>query len=142
MRNLSSVAVLFVSSLAAIPACKGQPQQSDSPTATAVQAAPKPPSPPPDAAQEASQIFAQKCTVCHGSSGRADGPGAAALNPKPRTFVDAAWQDKVKDDEIAKAIVGGGVAVGRTPGMPANPELQAKPEVVAELVKIVRKFKP
>jgi hypothetical protein len=56
--------------------------------------------------------------------------------------VDAAWQDKVKDDEIAKAIVGGGVAVGRTPGMPANPDLQAKPEVVAELVKIVRKFKP
>lgn len=80
--------------------------------------------------------------MCHGSGGRADGPGAAALNPKPQTFVDAAWQDEVKDDEIAKAIVGGGVAVGRTPGMPANPELQAKPEVVAELVKIVRKFKP
>jgi hypothetical protein len=34
------------------------------------------------------------------------------------------------------------VAVGRTPGMPPNPDLQSKPDVVAELVKIVRKYKP
>ncbi|HLZ73027.1 MAG TPA: CopD family protein [Dehalococcoidia bacterium] len=28
-------------------------------------------------------IYAQNCVVCHGSTGHGDGPGAAALNPKP-----------------------------------------------------------
>ncbi len=28
-------------------------------------------------------IYAQNCAVCHGATGHGDGPGAAALNPKP-----------------------------------------------------------
>jgi hypothetical protein len=35
----------------------------------------------------------------------------------------------------------GGPAVGKSPAMPGNPDLQSKPEVVKELVKIVRAFK-
>jgi mono/diheme cytochrome c family protein len=28
-------------------------------------------------------IFSQNCAVCHGNTGKGDGPGAAGLNPKP-----------------------------------------------------------
>jgi mono/diheme cytochrome c family protein len=141
MRNLLSIYFLLGLLLPALPACSKSPP-TEGPPKPAVPAAPPAPPPPPDPAREAADIFDRKCSVCHGTTGHADGPGAAALNPKPQVFADTAWQEKVKDDEIAKAILGGGVAVGRTPGMPPNPDLESKPDVVAELVKIVRKYKP
>ena len=131
---------MLVASLATAGGCKEKAPPP--PPAPTVAAAPEPPPPPPNPARQADDIFRQRCTVCHGTTGHADGPGAAALNPKPQVFADAAWQTKVTDEELTKAIIGGGVAVGRTPGMPPNPDLQTKPEVVAELVKIVRKYKP
>ena len=94
-----------------------------------------------DPAAEAKDYFKKTCVVCHGESGEGNGPGSAALDPKPRNFTDAAWQGQVKDEEIRKAILGGGIAVGKSPVMPANPQLKGKPEVVDELVKIVRGFK-
>lgn len=97
--------------------------------------------PEADAGYEAKSLFKSKCVVCHGSVGAGDGPGAAALNPKPRAFGDDAWQTSVKDEQIENAILMGGAAVGKSPAMPANPELQSKPAVVKQLVKIVRDFK-
>ena len=41
-------------------------------------------------------------------------------------------------EHIRKIIIYGGSAVGKAATMPANPDLDAKPEVVAELVKVVR----
>ena len=90
---------------------------------------------------EAQKVGNDKCVTCHGNRGMGDGPGAAALNPKPRTFKDPKWQQQTKDDRIAKVIVEGGGSVGLSEGMAPNPELKDKPEVVAELVKIVRSFK-
>lgn len=37
------------------------------------------------------QTFDNLCVACHGSAGRGDGPGAAALNPKPANFQDRAF---------------------------------------------------
>ena len=34
----------------------------------------------------------------------------------------------------------GGAAVGKSPAMPAQPQLKEKPEVVAEMVKLIRTF--
>ena len=92
----------------------------------------------PEAA--AKKYFKQKCVVCHGENGTGDGPGAAALDPKPRDYTDKEWQAKVKDEELKKAIVEGGAAVGKSSAMPPNPDLKDKPEMVNELVKIVRGF--
>src|SRR5262245_9902958 len=50
------------------------------------------------------QIYETYCAACHGNDGKADGPGALALNPKPRNFTDKAWQGKVDDAHIAKVI--------------------------------------
>jgi len=89
---------------------------------------------------EARKIFKQRCSVCHGQDGRGDGPGAAALNPKPRNYTDSTWQKSVTDEHIAKTIVEGGAAVGKSPSMAPNPDLKNKPEVVKGLVEIVRSF--
>ena len=78
--------------------------------------------------------------VCHGAGGHGDGPGAAALNPKPRNYTDAAWQKSISDEAIAKIIVSRGAAVGKSPSMPANPDLASKPSVVSGFVSIVRSF--
>ena len=90
--------------------------------------------------KEAHEMFNTRCATCHGQFGRGDGPGAAGLNPKPRNYADLAWQKTVTDEEIEKAIVYGGVAVGKSPQMVANPDLQAKPGVVAALREKVRSF--
>jgi mono/diheme cytochrome c family protein len=117
------------------PAPSPEPKPTTAPTPTpapVVQTTP---------ADEAQEIFSKRCVVCHGDHGMGDGPGAAALQPKPRTFSDAAWQAATTDERIAKVIVEGGAAVGLSPGMASNPDLAGKPEVVKELTKIVRKWR-
>ncbi|MBX3023941.1 c-type cytochrome [bacterium] len=94
----------------------------------------------PAAEKEAQDIFKNRCTMCHGASGKGDGPAGVALNPRPRNWTDAAWQKATPDEEIEKAIVGGGQAVGKSVLMPANPDLTNKPEVVKALLQIVRSF--
>ena len=90
--------------------------------------------------KEAHEIFQTRCATCHGQLGRDDGPGAAALNPKPQNYADAAWQAKVTDAEIEKAIVDGGAAVGKSPPLVPTPALGAAPGVVAALREKVRSF--
>ena len=94
----------------------------------------------PDVAK-GKEIFAQRCVPCHGSTGHGDGPASATLNPKPRKFADGAWQQQVTDDYIEKIIKLGGAAVGKSPAMPSNPDLN-DPQVVAGLRTVVRGFKP
>lgn len=91
-----------------------------------------------DPKAEAIEIYENRCTVCHGKTGKGDGDGSAALDPKPRDFTLAEWQESVTDDHIQKIVVYGGAGVGKSPTMPANPDLDAKPEVVKELVVYVR----
>jgi mono/diheme cytochrome c family protein len=89
---------------------------------------------------EAQQVYATRCAVCHGPTGRGDGPGAPGLTPKPRDYHDAAWQASVTDPQIEQTIVYGGAAVGKSPAMVANPDLGAKPELVAALRELIRDF--
>lgn len=39
-------------------------------------------------------LYAQLCVSCHGTEGRGDGPAAAALDPRPVNFHDAARQNR------------------------------------------------
>jgi cytochrome c553 len=91
-------------------------------------------------ASEAQKIFATTCATCHGADGSGNGPAAESLNPKPRNYTDPAWQASVTDDDIKKIILEGGQAVGKSPMMPAQSQLKDKPEVVNELVAIIRGF--
>jgi mono/diheme cytochrome c family protein len=118
------------------PACSGggpaasNPQPAPTTQPVAVAAAP-----PGESAQE---IFKNRCSPCHGPGGRGDGPASAALNPKPRNYADAAWQKSVTDDQIKKTILYGGAAVGKSPVMPSQPDLESKPEALAGLVQLIR----
>jgi len=90
--------------------------------------------------QEADKLFGSRCATCHGETGKGDGPGAATLFPKPRDYRDAEWQKTVSDESIEKTIVYGGAAVGKSPAMVPNPDLAAKPAVVAALREKIRSF--
>ena len=94
----------------------------------------------PATMKEAQTIYEGRCTMCHGPKGKGDGPVGASLNPKPRDLGDPAWQKTVTDEYIEKIIVGGGAAVGKSPLMPANPDLKDKPQVVTTLRMMVRSF--
>ena len=89
---------------------------------------------------KAKETYQERCSACHGANGRGDGPGAAALNPKPRNYADKSWQAAVTDEQIKKTITLGGAAVGKSPIMPASPDLDQKPEIVEGLVRVVRGF--
>ena len=93
---------------------------------------------PEAAAKEAQEIFNTRCSVCHGPQGKGDGPGAASLNPKPRNLTDLDWQKTVDDAYIEKIVQYGGIAVGRSAMMPANPDLMSKPDVVKGIRSVVR----
>ena len=95
------------------------------------------PAPPP---QTAEGIFSTRCAACHGLDGRGDGPGAAALNPKPRDYTNQDWQKSVSDEHIKKTIIEGGMSVGKSPLMTPNPDLASQPAVVDGLVHIIRRF--
>ena len=91
-------------------------------------------------AEEARGMFDTLCQTCHGKTGLGDGIAAANLEAKPRNYTDKEWQAKATDENLAKAIVEGGPAVGLNAAMPPNPTLKDKPKVVAELIKIIRAF--
>ena len=74
---------------------------------------------PAPVAFSAQTQFQTVCSTCHGPTGQGNGPGAAALDPKPANFSDPAfWVDKT-DDVLIKAIREGGASVGKSALMPA-----------------------
>jgi cytochrome c553 len=89
---------------------------------------------------QAQQLFATFCATCHGADGTGNGPGAQALSTKPRNYTDVKWQASITDEQIKEIIVKGGAAVGKSAAMPGQPALKDHPEVLDELVQIIRAF--
>ena len=98
------------------------------------------PPPPAPAGGDMLEVFASRCGLCHGERGLGDGPAAANLNPKPRAFSDQAWQQSVSDADIARTIVEGGAATGKSPVMPPHPDLAADEALLQALVAHIRSF--
>jgi len=46
----------------------------------------------PEKVAQGKKIFETTCALCHGAGGLGDGPAGAALNPKPRNFVEGHWK--------------------------------------------------
>lgn len=156
--RMPTVLAIFVASASIVVAACGKKDEdnktsSPPPTAKPKPAAPTPApttvTPPPKptpvatdsaAKKEAKQKFDTLCASCHGTSGKGDGPGAAALNPKPRDYTDAKWQASVTDEQLKKIIVKGGIGVGKSPTMPPSPDLENKPQVLDEIIALIRAF--
>lgn len=80
------------------------------------------------------------CSSCHGPDGKADTAMGKALNPKPRNFTLATWQDSVNDERIAKVVKEGGASVGLSPLMAPWGALLNEAEI-KDMVKKIREFK-
>src|SRR5262245_51698951 len=91
-----------------------------------------------DARSEGKKVFEPICWTCHGMSGHGDGPASAGLEPKPRNLGDAAWQKTVTDEHIRNVVTMGGAAVGKSPAMPAQPQLKGNQAVLDALIAHVR----
>jgi mono/diheme cytochrome c family protein len=48
----------------------------------------------------ASDLYEQKCVLCHGEAGGGDGPAAQLLARKPADFTDAKRMSRVTDGEL------------------------------------------
>lgn len=120
--NRSLITILFSATITLV-ACGNRREAAPTPDL-----APPPPTSgvtaTADAHSQAKDIFATRCTPCHGADGRGDGAASASLNPRPRNFHDAAWLASVNDDHLTKIIQYGGAAVGKSAAMPANPDLK------------------
>lgn len=93
-----------------------------------------------DPTVKAQKIWQTRCSNCHGTLGAGDGPSAAGLDPKPRSFQSPGWQQSVDDDRIRKVIVHGGASVGLSPAMAPNPDLDGDKAVLDALVLKIRKL--
>lgn len=67
---------------------------------------------------DAAGAFQTVCTTCHGVAGAGDGPGSAALEPKPAAFNDPAFWETRTDEDMVTVILQGGAAIGKSPLMP------------------------
>lgn len=130
--TLSCSVLLFAAACGGDAPSRPQPQRSTKAAAPA--------QPNARTMAEAKAVYQSLCVTCHGATGRGDGPGAAALDPKPRTFTDVEWQKSVTDDHIKRTITLGGAAVGKSPIMPAQPALKGQTALLDALVQIVRSF--
>ena len=81
---------------------------------------------PGDPIAAGKQIFVQICVTCHGAGGRGDGPASGSLEPKPRNLTDPAYMAPLNDRYLFELISRGGVAVGKSPLMPAQSALVAQ----------------
>ncbi|AKU92818.1 c-type cytochrome [Vulgatibacter incomptus] len=122
------------------PAPKAPAPSEEAPAAPEGGEAPSAVEVTPEAKKEGDELFASLCSTCHGANGDGNGPASASFPTKPANFHSPEFQKSVSNEEIAKAIVDGGPAVGKSPLMPANPNLKDKPAVVEALVQKIRGF--
>jgi mono/diheme cytochrome c family protein len=71
----------------------------------------------PAAADAGKEIYNVQCATCHGDTGQGDGPGAAALDPKPQPL--AANAESLKEDYMFWRISEGGAFDPFNSAMPA-----------------------
>jgi mono/diheme cytochrome c family protein len=88
----------------------------------------------------AAELWQGRCANCHGVDGRGDGPTGMGLVVRPRDFHDPAWQASRDDAWLRRVIVEGGGAHGLSSDMAANADLEGRPGMVTELVRVVRGF--
>ena len=68
-------------------------------------------------------VYKMTCAPCHGDGGKGDGPASKIFKPPPQDHTDAAYMEKLSDDDLEKTIQMGGALRGK-PSMPSNPQIR------------------
>ena len=53
------------------------------------------------------RVVKERCVLCHGETGKGDGPGGKVLNPKPRDWTDHAYMSTRTDEQLYEVIYNG-----------------------------------
>ena len=81
-------------------------------------------------------VYDARCSFCHGSSGKGDGPAGAALQPRPTNFTDPGFW-KTASPEIIKLVI-----VNGKPGTAMVPFGQTlKPDEIDDVMTYVQSMK-
>ena len=94
---------------------------------------------PVQQAFDAAASYAVVCTTCHGPAGAGDGPGGAVMNPPPANFTLASFWEERSDDVVKRAILEGGMAVGKSALMPAWGSIYSE-EQADQMVEYLKTF--
>ena len=90
--------------------------------------------------QTAVGLYEGRCADCHGAVGDASGRVARALPRRPTRFGNPQWAKSVSRDYVRTVILKGGAAVGLSPLMPSNQDLNGQPKLLEQLVDHVLKL--
>jgi cytochrome c5 len=52
-------------------------------------------------------VYLQRCALCHGETGKGDGPAGRALDPQPRDHTNGEYMNTLTDDAIKTQIMDG-----------------------------------
>jgi cbb3-type cytochrome oxidase cytochrome c subunit/cytochrome c553 len=80
------------------------PEGTNSTAASTVATAPKF---TPEMIAAGKTVYEANCSGCHGNAGNGAGPAAAALNPKPRNFIEAKFKYGDRDTDLFKTVANG-----------------------------------
>lgn len=92
-------------------------------------------------AEKGKASFKTFCVTCHGEKGDGDGPGAAALNPKPAKFSDSKYMSTLTDDHLVKVISEGAASVGKS-AMMVSWKGVLNPQQIQDVVAYIRTLAP
>src|SRR5215470_18351356 len=81
------------------------------------------------AAHPGKAVYERHCATCHGATGAADGPGAAALAIKPPPLTNGRLLNPLSDEFLATIVRDGAGAVGLAPQMPGFGRLLTDREI-------------
>jgi mono/diheme cytochrome c family protein len=77
------------------------------------------PAPPTPGSLTGRSLYEVHCAVCHGVTGKGDGPGAAVVRQPMKAFNDPAAMQVVDDRFLFEIIKKGGSQFGRSNAMPS-----------------------
>ncbi len=131
MRSSILLPAGLILTLLALTSCGGDPAPDENEDASAPPSFKTPAwgSLPAQLREEAKTYYSNTCKLCHGPEGHGDGPAGAQLKPKPRSYSEPTWLETAKVETIMKVILKGGPAIGKSPLMPPNPQLEGKTEL-------------